>query len=125
VYSGHADQDMLLRWTRDRLPVAKRVFLTHGEEGARTAFQQVLKATDIPEEKISLPMLDDTVILKKGTLHIAQNKPRLSGEELSRDDWHNMYAGTITALSDKLRSMSTPAERQKLLEKVLRDIGSV
>ncbi|WP_412558281.1 MBL fold metallo-hydrolase [Thalassospira sp. MIT1370] len=125
VYSGHADQDMLLRWTKDRLPVAKRIFLTHGEEGARTAFQQALSAHDIPVEKISLPMLDETVTLQKGTLHVVQHKPRLSGEELSRDDWHNMYAGTITALSEKLQSLGTPAERQKLLEKVLRDIGSV
>ncbi|RCK46699.1 MBL fold metallo-hydrolase [Thalassospira profundimaris] len=125
VYSGHADQNMLLRWTRDRLPVSKRIFLTHGEEGARTAFQHVLIANEIPAEKISMPMLDETVTLQKGTLHIVQNKPRLSGKELSCDDWHNMYAGTITALSEKLQGLKTGSERCELLEKLLRDIRSV
>ena len=125
VYSGHADQDMLLRWTRDRLPVGRRIFLTHGEEGARTAFQQVLLAEGIDSKKIALPMLDETVILKSGTVETAKVRPRLSGEELSRDDWHNLYAGTITALSEKLRSVENDAQRRDLLEKVLRDIASV
>lgn len=125
VYSGHADQDMLLRWTKDRLPVSRRIFLTHGEEGARAAFAQVLMAHGIAETMISQPMLDDTVMLQKGSKKTTIPAPRLSGEELSRDDWHNLYAGTVTALSEKLRSLETADERREMLEKVLRDIGSV
>lgn len=125
VYSGHADQEMLLRWTRDRQPVAKRIFLTHGEEGARTAFKQALLAEGIDQNKIALPMLDETVKLRGGALRTAKIQPRLSGEDLSRDDWHNLYAGTITELSEKLRSLESDAKRRALLEKVLRDIGSV
>lgn len=125
VYSGHADQEMLLRWTKDRLPVAKRIFLTHGEEGARTVFQQLLVGEGIESSKISLPMLDQTEILEKGPLATKAPKPRLSGDEMSQDDWHNLYAGTITTLSEKLRSLTTEKERRELLEKVLRDIGPV
>jgi metallo-beta-lactamase family protein len=125
VYSGHADQDMLLEWTRGRLPISRRIFLTHGEEGARAAFQQVLISSGIDESMITLPMLDETVTLKKGTKAPVAPKVRLSGEEMSRDDWHNLYAGTVTTLSEKLRSMETADERRELLEKVLRDIGSV
>lgn len=125
VYSGHADQEMLLRWTRDRQPVAKRIFLTHGEEGARTAFKQALLDEGLDQNKIALPMLDETVKLRAGALRTAKIQPRLSGEDLSRDDWHNLYAGTITELSEKLRSLESDAKRRALLEKVLRDIGSV
>ncbi|MBP3126316.1 MBL fold metallo-hydrolase [Thalassospira sp. ER-Se-21-Dark] len=125
VYSGHADQDMLLQWTKNRLPVTRQIFLTHGEEGARAAFREVLMAHGIEEKLISMPMLDDTVTLKKGKGQPAIPQARLSGEELSRDDWHNLYAGTVTALSEKLRSLETAEERKEMLEKVLRDIGSV
>ena len=37
----------------------------------------------------------------------------------------SLYAGTITALSEKLRSVENDAQRRDLLEKVLRDIASV
>tara|TARA_E500000318_G_C3548472_1_gene207788 strand:- start:1044 stop:1679 length:636 start_codon:yes stop_codon:yes gene_type:complete len=125
VYSGHADQEMLLRWTKDRLPVSRRIFLTHGEQGARAAFEQALIAQGIPANQISLPMLDETVALQKGGVKAIVPTPRISGEELSRDDWHNLYAGTVTALSEKLRSLKSDTERRDILEKVLRDIGSV
>lgn len=125
VYSGHADQNMLLQWTKNRLPVSRRIFLTHGEQGARAAFREVLMAKGIDEKLISMPMLDDTVTLKKGRARPDVPTVRLSGEELSRDDWHNLYAGTVTALSEKLRSLKTAEERKEMLEKVLRDIGSV
>ncbi|MEQ8285067.1 MBL fold metallo-hydrolase [Thalassospira sp.] len=125
VYSGHADQEMLLHWTKDRLPVSRRIFLTHGEQGARAAFEQALIAQGIPANQISLPMLDETVALQKGGVKAIVPTPRISGEELSRDDWHNLYAGTVTALSEKLRSLKSDTERRDILEKVLRDIGSV
>ena len=85
----------------------------------------MLLAEGIDSKKIALPMLDETVILRSGTVETAKIRPRLSGEELSRDDWHNLYAGTITALSEKLRSVENDAQRRDLLEKVLRDIASV
>jgi len=125
VYSGHADQTMLLSWTKDRLPIAHRIFLTHGEQGARVAFQQALIDQGIPADLISLPMLDETVALQNGGVKAAVPKPRISGEELSRDDWHNLYAGTVTALSEKIRSLETDQQRRDVLEKVLRDIGAV
>ncbi|WP_033069520.1 MBL fold metallo-hydrolase [Thalassospira australica] len=125
VYSGHADQDMLLRWTQDRLPVSHRIFLTHGEEGARAAFREVLIGQGIDAKLIAMPMLDDTVTLVKGKTKPEALQARLSGEELSREDWHNLYAQTVTSLSEKLRSLKTAGERQELLEKVLRNIGPV
>ncbi|MCC9622677.1 MBL fold metallo-hydrolase [Thalassospira sp. MA62] len=125
VYSGHADQQMLLSWTKARMPVAKQIFLTHGEQGARTVFREVLLAAGIDPDKISMPMLDQTATLQNGKEGAPAPEPRLSGEELSKDDWHNLYAETVTTLSDKLRSLDNEKDRRALLEKLLRDINTV
>jgi len=123
-YSGHADQDMLLRWTKERMPVSRRIFLTHGEDGARAGLQQAMINAGIEESKIALPMLDDTVMLKRGQAKQAEFKPRLPAGEMSRDDWHNRYAHSVTELSEKLRALDSNEKREALLEKVLQDIAS-
>ncbi|KEO58152.1 MBL fold metallo-hydrolase [Thalassospira permensis] len=124
IYSGHADQDMLLRWTKERMPVSRRIFLTHGEDGARAGLQQAMINAGIEESKIALPMLDDTVMLKRGQAKQAEFKPRLPAGEMSRDDWHNRYAHSVTELSEKLRALDSNEKREALLEKVLQDIAS-
>ena len=48
----------------------------------------------------------------------------MSGAEMSRDDWHNRYAHSVTELSEKLRAMDSNEKREALLEKVLQDIAS-
>ena len=124
IYSGHADQAMLLSWTKERMPVSRRIFLTHGEDGARAAFREAMIHNGIEETKIALPMLDDTVVFKRGQTKPTKIKPRLSGAEMSRDDWHNRYAHSVTELSEKLRAMDSNEKREALLEKVLQDIAS-
>ena len=41
-YSGHADAPELVAWIKARLPIAKALFLTHGEENAQIALEETL-----------------------------------------------------------------------------------
>ncbi|MFH1804505.1 MAG: MBL fold metallo-hydrolase [Pseudomonadota bacterium] len=122
VYSGHADQQSLIGWVQKRLPVHKAIFLTHGENEVRATFRTALIAAGIDENLISLPTLDETFEIQHGKDHLVTIKPRLKGEEMSREDWHNLYARTLTQLSEKLDSFDNSEKREQLLEKLLQTI---
>ncbi|OSQ42842.1 MBL fold metallo-hydrolase [Thalassospira sp. MCCC 1A01428] len=118
IYSGHADQQTLLEWVKARLPVHKAIFLTHGENPARTTFRDLLIANDIPAKLLSSPSLDQTVVLRRGKDNQPPITRRLGHDVMSREDWHNDYARTLTALSEKLAALSTNRQREKLLAKL-------
>lgn len=61
AYSAHADQNKLVNWVKDAEKQPKRVFVTHGEEGAATAL-----ATRIQSElgiNSDAPRYGDTIAL--------------------------------------------------------------
>lgn len=118
IYSGHADQKTLLDWVKGRLPVHKKIFLTHGENAARVTFQDLLHANDISPKLLSSPTLDETVILQRGQELQAPIAKRGGADAMSREDWHNDYARTLTALSEKLAGLGTNRDREKLLAKL-------
>jgi metallo-beta-lactamase family protein len=113
---------MLRDWVEARLPVHKTIFLTHGENAARATFRDLLIANGVGEKQISMPMLDDTVTLRSGKEKHQAIPRRLPGKAMSEEDWHNKYAKTITALSEKLAGVQSNREREKLLEKLLQTI---
>ena len=57
--SSHADQPRLLSWLKNILGV-KKIFLTHGEDGPRTALAEKIK-TDLGTSDISLPIFNQQV----------------------------------------------------------------
>lgn len=57
--SSHADQSQLLRWLA-QIKGVKKLFLTHGEDGPRTALSTKVQA-DLSISDISLPTLHQTV----------------------------------------------------------------
>jgi metallo-beta-lactamase family protein len=51
AYSAHADQDKLVKWIGDAEALPKRVFVTHGEEGAAVALAtRIQQHFNIPAE---------------------------------------------------------------------------
>ena len=44
-YSGHADGPELVQWVKERLPIAKSIFLTHGEDEPQMALAENLRGT--------------------------------------------------------------------------------
>lgn len=59
--SSHADQPRLLNWLKN-IQGVKKVFLTHGENGPRTALAEKIKS-DLGVTDVSMPNLNEQVIV--------------------------------------------------------------
>ncbi len=109
-YSAHADQSELADWIMERTPVAGRLFLNHGDDGARRALAELLGERGLSPEKVVIPSFDETFELVAGT---AQSKgraaERIDDAALERD-WHSDYAVFILRLADRLQASRDPAE---------------
>lgn len=57
--SAHADQPKLINWLKN-IKGVKKVFLTHGEDAARTALQNKIKEEHIEIPEIIIPQIDET-----------------------------------------------------------------
>ncbi|HTN96621.1 MAG TPA: MBL fold metallo-hydrolase, partial [Nordella sp.] len=104
-YSGHADGPELLQWLRERLPIAKMVFLTHGEETAQIAMEgELAQAGIVAADRIARPSLDDIYDLTgdEPVLRATETVPRLSPEKLARRDWHNDLAELILSINEEV-----------------------
>ena len=117
-YSAHADQSELADWIMERTPVAGRLFLNHGDDGARRALAELLIERGLKSEKIVIPSFDETFELVAGT---AQSKgraaERIDDAALERD-WHSDYAVFILRLADRLRTTAEPAKREQLIARL-------
>ncbi|MFC7334954.1 MBL fold metallo-hydrolase [Rhodocista pekingensis] len=124
VYSGHADQTALLNWTRERMPVSRGVILTHGEESQRLALRDRLAGTGIDGARILTPALDERIVLTgSGEPPVEMVAERLPGGHLPERDWHNTYAETILALSQRLQTAPDDPTRADLLHRVRAALG--
>lgn len=119
VFSGHADRQNLLKWVKGRLPIARQIFLLHGENGVRERFAESLgqQGWDLPA--IHIPNLGECVELSKAgavpgtSKHVRPIRP-VPGQL----DWHNTYAQAIISLTHRLQEMENEQEREALLAKV-------
>src|SRR3546814_6487933 len=61
IYSGHADHDELLDWLRDRCPVRRGLFFTHGDPDSIASLRAAVaqwKQPDAPH--MLVPQLDES-----------------------------------------------------------------
>jgi metallo-beta-lactamase family protein len=117
-YSGHADQDGLVRWIKDRLPVRRQIFLLHGEEPARQALAGRLGTLALPKGAVRLPQMGETVILDSDGAHTARVRARVDLAAAGASDWHNAYAQTLLSLRERLDAMPHDKARAALLARV-------
>ncbi len=127
VYSGHADRSQLADWACARAggnpAMAGRVFLTHGEPPAAAGLRKALAARGFDRRKIAIAAMDQKVTLEPGRTRVAPAAaPRVPPESAGRPDWHNRYAATLLALSDRLRQMPDDAAREALLARLRDDL---
>jgi len=121
-FSAHADQGELVAWVRDRLPVRKRIFLTHGEPDAMVAFRLKLAEIGCDPEHVIAPALDDRFDLEAEESAIRHGDARRLSEEaaMASSDWHNAYARLVLDLSGRLKELPDDAARTALLERLRR-----
>lgn len=128
IYSGHADRGDLLAWVKARLPVAKGIFLNHGEEDGLAGMKQGLAALGIDPGRIAVPELDQRFLIdrEKGALLLAEGEVRLknAAAEVAKKgwDWHNELSALTIDLQRRLRELETDKSRMELLKQVRRSI---
>jgi metallo-beta-lactamase family protein len=118
-YSGHADGPELVAWIKQRLPIAKNLFLTHGEEESSLALANDVKSF-VSENRIIRPALDEAYDLSgdEAKLLASDTKPRIAS--VATPDWHNDTQSLIMDLQDTLKGAATDKDRGVILRKVKR-----
>ena len=101
-YSGHADGPELVQWVKERLPIGRSIFLTHGEETGQTALASDLKGIGVPHDCIVIPSLDSVYDLSQDacTYMVEATKPRIDPMMVARLDSHNELADLVLDIRD-------------------------
>jgi len=126
LYSGHADGPELAEWVRHRLPIAREVFLVHGEEAAIAGLRARLTAF-LPDERIVTPALDTAYELTpQGARRLAEGavRPRLEASRTGRADWHNDYQSLLLDLQDALATAADDRARGVVLRRIRRALDA-
>jgi metallo-beta-lactamase family protein len=121
-YSGHADAPELMQWLRERLPIAKAVFLTHGEEAPQVALANAMAGEIIAAERIERPRLDDVYDITGDApfRHEAEIRPRISPDKMARPDWHNELAELILDINDEMGKAADEKARGVIIRRLKR-----
>jgi metallo-beta-lactamase family protein len=123
-YSGHADGPELVTWIKERLPISKNLFLTHGEEEGQIALANDAKSF-VPEQRIIRPTLDEAYDLTGETavLLMDETKTRIDHDAVANLDWHNDTQSLIMDLQDTLKKAATDKDRGVILRKLKRALA--
>jgi metallo-beta-lactamase family protein len=118
-YSGHADGPELVQWVKERLPVARNIFLTHGEDEPQQALAQNLRGL-VPDGAIIRPRLDDVFDLTTAqATHVATDtKPRIDPTLVAKLDSNNDLNAFILDLQDKLKTVADEKGKAALVRKM-------
>ncbi len=120
-YSGHADGPELVQWVKERLPVAKTIFLTHGEEAPQIALAENLRGL-VADDCIIRPRLDDVFDLtaEKCAVIVEDTKPRIDPASVAKLDWNNDLQSLVLDIEDQLKTVADAKGKAALVRK-LRD----
>ena len=123
-YSGHADGPELVHWVKERLPIAKNLFLTHGEDEGQLAMIQDLRDV-VSQSKIICPALDETYDLTgaTATVIVDESKPRIELDAVATLDWHNDTQSLIMDLHQTLKNAATDKDRAVIIRKLKRALA--
>jgi len=125
-YSGHADGPELLQWLRERLPIARMVFLTHGEEEGQVAMaSNMVSANIMAADRIERPMLDDIydVTGDMPVRRAAEVRPRISPDKMAKPDWHNDLAELMLDINDVIGKTADEKARAVIIRKLKRALA--
>ncbi len=126
AYSAHADAAALVSWVKARAPEGGEVFLLHGEPPARAALRDRLVADGLRADRVLRPDMDETYVLDRhGVVGPATAAPRIAPHAAAAEDWHNVRAGFLLELDEKLKAQPDDAAREALLGRLAHDLDVV
>ena len=121
-YSGHADGPELVQWVKERLPIGRSIFLTHGEEEGQRALAEDLKGIGLPHECILIPSLDSVYELSgEACAFLAEEThPRIDPTMVARFDSHNDMADLLLDIKDTVDKAGDEKSRAVILRRLRR-----
>jgi metallo-beta-lactamase family protein len=123
-YSGHADGPELVQWLKERLPIAKNVFLTHGEDEPQIALQQSISGSIVKPEQVIRPQLDDAYDLTQPIAQPLQSRPRIDPAKVASPDWNNDLASLHLDIDAEIRKVADEKSRSLLIRRLKRALAS-
>jgi metallo-beta-lactamase family protein len=120
-YSGHADGPELVQWIKERLPIGKTIFLTHGEEERQIALAENLRGL-VADDCIIRPRIDDVYNLSGEACALleTETKPRIDPTSVAKLDWNNDLQSLVLDLGDELKKIADPKGKAAFVRKVRR-----
>lgn len=124
-YSGHADGPELVQWVKERLPIGRSVFLTHGEEEGQRALAEDLGRLGMPHDCIIIPSLDSVYELSGSACAYlaAETKPRIDPTMVARLDSHNDLADLILDIRDAVDRAGDEKAKNVVLRRLRRALS--
>ena len=124
-YSGHADGPELVQWLKQRMPIGKTVFLTHGEEEPQIALQQAITGIIVESDCILRPRLDDVYDLsgEACALISAETRPRIDPSNIARPDWNNDLTGLHLDIDQEINKAADAKSRAAIIRRMKRALG--
>lgn len=124
-YSGHADGVELVQWVKERLPIGRAIFLTHGEEEAQMGLEKDLVAEGVSPGCILRPRLDDVYDLSGATCTLlgAETRPRIDPLMVARLDSHNELADLILDIREAIDKAGSEKARGVIIRRLRRALA--
>jgi metallo-beta-lactamase family protein len=124
-YSGHADGPELVQWLKERMPIGKTVFLTHGEEEPQVALQEAITGTVVKADCIVRPHLDDVYDLSGEACAFleSESKPRIDPAQVARPDWNNDLAGLHLDIDQEINKLADAKARAAFIRRLKRALA--
>jgi metallo-beta-lactamase family protein len=124
-YSGHADGPELVQWVKERLPIGRSIFLTHGEEEGQRALADDLGELGMPQDCVIIPSLDSVYeLLGEACAYLAaETKPRIDPAMVARLDSHNDLADLVLDIRDAMNRAGDEKARGVILRRLRRALS--
>ncbi|MEI8178027.1 MBL fold metallo-hydrolase [Aestuariivirga sp.] len=124
-YSGHADGPELVQWVKERLPIGRSTFLTHGEEEGQRALSDDLQGIGMPHDCILIPSLDSVYDLTgEACAFLAEEThPRIDPTMVARFDSHNDMAELLLDIKDTVSKAGDEKSKSVILRRLRRALS--
>ena len=124
-YSGHADGPELVQWVKERLPIGRTIFLTHGEEEGQRALAEDLHGLGLPHDCVIIPSLDSVYDLSGTSCAFLaeETRPRIDPTMVARFDSHNDLADLILDIRDAVDRAGDEKAKSVILRRLRRALS--
>lgn len=125
-YSGHADGPELVQWVKERLPINRSIFLTHGEEEGQRALAEDLRDIGMAHDCILIPSLDSVYELSgEACAFLAEEtRPRIDPTLVARFDSHNDMADLLLDIKEAVDKAGDEKARGVILRRLRRALSA-